>query len=877
MLTHSHSDGEFPIYSQAKKQNGAALRTNSLGSGARTPPLERKSKFSALGRLFKPWKWKRKKKSDKFEAASLSLERKISVRASRDELVQKGILLPVIRSTSFPENETMSEPAMDAQKPPTPQQTPQQQQQQQPPLQQQQPSGGTVTGGTGGGEGNPAITPTSASNVQQSQQLVPSAAPTPTTATPHSTAGPPSSNQPSPHPSPLYPGIPQQAGQLNGSTQGKCICTSDWYSALLKYARLEENHNMCYTKRTSKHSNEMRGRKCAAIAHVSACRNGKLLMCARFPFVSTTVISKMSGEEKQAEQDAVSERLRRWGLSNQVVQAFKDQKITQQVFPYIDQDTIRELIPLAGERLLFNIKFKAEIQNVQIQNAEILQIHDPIDILRDTEEIQLSEQVIINTEVEVNVQEDLTEDLINEDLTEELQTRITAVTDGAVTLNNNTRNNRNNIEPSSTQLKERERRFQTPYQSKNDVENEENSEYDLRSILKSSDKGRIVLQAYETEKKLNNKYRNYLTEAIINSELKNDLDKRLSCDRLDMISQKILQIFPTETKEIYIDIDPSSGICNTGKGKLYSKWYNKRRKLIRLNLILSGGRKEHRKGKKRERENDEIDESIEVHDALLWLRNSSQPWPKVLEYWQLTSSQRWIELVRGNLSIGEYMAQYPALDNEKGYTLLELDFERKYTDKFMKLFVNWRKLSDFLFGKISAKLKDFCNDEVSDDLKTLQVLNNLSYLFAPINARKQTKQIKEWRPSKAEVQESFVLHVKIIGDLEVQLRAREAKLIQYGCTFQPLVAIIGPELACIEQSFVVLGVKKYYEVDTPLKAVDICFKIFHVLHIQYSPECAQLWQFLQRAAYEMPRNCQYDPHYSGVEALLREFSQFSKN
>ncbi|TGZ51809.1 Uncharacterized protein DBV15_08600 [Temnothorax longispinosus] len=204
----------------AKKQNGAALRTNSLGSGARTPPLERKSKFSALGRLFKPWKWKRKKKSDKFEAASLSLERKISVRASRDELVQKGILLPVIRSTSFPENETISESATDAQKPPTPQQTPQQQQQQQQPS-QQQPPGGTVAGGTGGGDGTPAATPTSAGNVQQSQQAVPSATPTPTTANPHSTAGPPSSNQPSPHPSPLYPVMPQQASQPNGSTQGK--------------------------------------------------------------------------------------------------------------------------------------------------------------------------------------------------------------------------------------------------------------------------------------------------------------------------------------------------------------------------------------------------------------------------------------------------------------------------------------------------------------------------------------------------------------------------------------------------------------------------------------------------------------------------------
>lgn len=54
----------------AKKQNGAAIRTNSLGSGTRTPPLERKSKLSALGRFFKPWKWRRKKKSEKFEAAS---------------------------------------------------------------------------------------------------------------------------------------------------------------------------------------------------------------------------------------------------------------------------------------------------------------------------------------------------------------------------------------------------------------------------------------------------------------------------------------------------------------------------------------------------------------------------------------------------------------------------------------------------------------------------------------------------------------------------------------------------------------------------------------------------------------------------------------
>lgn len=56
----------------AKKQNGSAFRTSSLGSGgARTPPAERKSKFS-IGKLLRPWKWKRKRKSDKLEAVSRS-------------------------------------------------------------------------------------------------------------------------------------------------------------------------------------------------------------------------------------------------------------------------------------------------------------------------------------------------------------------------------------------------------------------------------------------------------------------------------------------------------------------------------------------------------------------------------------------------------------------------------------------------------------------------------------------------------------------------------------------------------------------------------------------------------------------------------------
>ncbi|KAM8796057.1 phosphatase and actin regulator 4 [Eudromia elegans] len=64
-----------------------------LESGDTTPPTKRKSKFSSFGKIFKPWKWRKKKSSDKFKETSEVLERKISMRKPREELVKRGVLL----------------------------------------------------------------------------------------------------------------------------------------------------------------------------------------------------------------------------------------------------------------------------------------------------------------------------------------------------------------------------------------------------------------------------------------------------------------------------------------------------------------------------------------------------------------------------------------------------------------------------------------------------------------------------------------------------------------------------------------------------------------------------------------------------------------
>ncbi|MCI4390352.1 hypothetical protein PGIGA_G00121700 [Pangasianodon gigas] len=66
------------------------LHSGCMVTGVRTPPIRRNSKLASLGRIFKPWKW-RKKKNEKLRQGSAGLERKVSSRQSRDELVRKSV------------------------------------------------------------------------------------------------------------------------------------------------------------------------------------------------------------------------------------------------------------------------------------------------------------------------------------------------------------------------------------------------------------------------------------------------------------------------------------------------------------------------------------------------------------------------------------------------------------------------------------------------------------------------------------------------------------------------------------------------------------------------------------------------------------------
>ncbi|CAL8336623.1 unnamed protein product [Lota lota] len=66
-----------------------ALHPGCMVPGVRTPPVRRSSKLASLGRIFKPWKW-RKKKGEKLKP-STALEKRAAARQSREDLARRGL------------------------------------------------------------------------------------------------------------------------------------------------------------------------------------------------------------------------------------------------------------------------------------------------------------------------------------------------------------------------------------------------------------------------------------------------------------------------------------------------------------------------------------------------------------------------------------------------------------------------------------------------------------------------------------------------------------------------------------------------------------------------------------------------------------------
>ncbi|KAH0822739.1 hypothetical protein GEV33_000052 [Tenebrio molitor] len=195
---------------------------------------------------------------------------------------------------------------------------------------------------------------------------------------------------------------------------------------------------------------------------------------------------------------------------------------------------------------------------------------------------------------------------------------------------------------------------------------------------------------------------------------------------------------------------------------------------------------------------------------------------------------------------------------EMNLMLIESDFEELYKDKVCMLFEHWpstfesvlevsknkKPTNGILFELLNGgKLKK----DSEDVIKFLVLFETVSN-----NASKVVKKGGKtyWKPTVAESQEGFILHVKAPSNIHDAIEAKRTKMASFGMTVQPYIIIVGPTFYDIQTVHLYIH-DILYTVPTLLKAVDVCFKSFIVFDLQYPLEAEHIWFLIQWIIYDI--------------------------
>lgn len=66
---------------------------------------------------------------------------------------------------------------------------------------------------------------------------------------------------------------------------------------------------------------------------------------------------------------------------------------------------------------------------------------------------------------------------------------------------------------------------------------------------------------------------------------------------------------------------------------------------------------------------------------------------------------------------------------------------------------------------------------------------------------------------------------------------------------QPYIIAVGPTISEVSDLFLAVDTT-VYKVPSAIEAIDLCFKIFHALDVEYPLESAHLWLLFQQVLYD---------------------------
>jgi len=103
------------------------------------------------------------------------------------------------------------------------------------------------------------------------------------------------------------------------------------------------------------------------------------------------------------------------------------------------------------------------------------------------------------------------------------------------------------------------------------------------------------------------------------------------------------------------------------------------------------------------------------------------------------------------------------------------------------------------------------------------------------------------------------------------ITSKNTKASLFGLTVQPYVALLcsDPQNEFVVTASYVIINKYTFKVETPLKAIDICFKSFFALNLRYPIQSDHVWEFIQKYFYDI--TTEQDKKYQCVDNILNDF------
>lgn len=405
-------------------------------------------------------------------------------------------------------------------------------------------------------------------------------------------------------------------------------------------------------------------------------------------------------------------------------------------------------------------------------------------------------------------------------------------------------------------------------------------EYDLPIILSVSQQGLIVAALVDHIRKNTNNYENHL---------------------LDIVSDKLVKLLPSEIKPTYyIPPKTESPLQTSPKGMLFYRLKN--RKNFDSNLVKAGTSQQQGKaaGRSGPSQNPTLVDLLktnvtpEMQAAQLWLQSNRSPWVKVLEKWSVTTALRFKTVFgpgsksgksgqkgksnknanKGQSSssaendeeekqyVNEYIDQWDVLKHNSGYELLFADFDVLFPNSD-NLFTYWSEFERITIEIAKKDVKDptakellpiyeICSKDATN--RRSCVIITLALMSAiRANNRKSSAQSDSKSPKVfiSDTRDSYLLHTKSASKLKEDIKSRrESFTTGTDGGGRPLIVAVGKDLASIKEVYVSVA-NLLYSAPCAVTALDICFKSFHALHIEYPPECGHIWLLLQRTIYKM--------------------------